>query len=87
MFTLYFCDTEFTRKNFRKRQHFIRFQREYPELERDLTGRVTDTYFPKNREEKSFTPHEFLIYKAYQIMSRYAEDEELLNPHFEPAKK
>ena len=79
VFTLYFCSTEFTRRNFRSRPHFKRFQREYPGLEKDLTQRITEVYFPKNNEEKTFIPHEFLLYRAYQLMIKYAgSDQELL---------
>ncbi len=79
VFTLYFCNTKFTRKNFRSRPHFRRFQSEYPDLAKDLTDRITNAYFPKYGEIKTFTPHEFLLYRAYQIMIKYAgSDQELL---------
>ena len=79
VFTLYFCDTKFTRRNFRSRPHFRKFQIEYPELEKDLTQRITEVYFPKNNEEKTFIPHEFLLYRAYQMMRMYVKtDQELM---------
>ncbi len=73
-FFTFFEDVGFGRELKRAQPYFRRFAEEHPELERELTDKIT------NRDSSKFTadslaPFEKDLYQAYLIMRQYIEDD------------